>query len=76
MQRGSLVEEELYNLWRRQCVSARTPRESWALLHATCEVPPNYSQFRQFVERLKNEGEINEVVYQEMLDGMGIFTLE
>jgi hypothetical protein len=69
------MEEELFNLWREKCVGVRTPRESWALLHATCETPPNYGQFNQFVDRLKGEGEIDETA-QQMLDGMGVFTLE
>jgi len=70
------MNEELYNLWREQCVGIRTPRESWALLHATCETPPTYDQFKQLVDRLKGEGEIDETTYQQMLDGMGVFTLE
>ena len=70
------MEEELYNLWRERCVGIRTPRESWALLHATCETPPNYAQFKQFVDRLKSGGEIDEAARQQMLDGMGVFTLE
>jgi len=70
------MDEELYNLWCEQCVGVRTPRESWALLHATCETPPNYDQFKQFVDQLKNGSEIDETAYQQMLDGMGVFTLE
>ena len=70
------MDEELYNLWREKCVGVRSPRESWALLHATCETPPTYDQFKQFVNRLKGEGEIDETAYQQMLDGMGVFTLE
>ena len=70
------MEEKLYDLWREQCVGIRTPRESWALLHATCETPPNYAQFREFVDELRNKGGIDEVVYGQMLDGMGVFTLE
>ena len=70
------MDEELYNLWREQCVGVRTLRESWALLHATCETPPNYDQFKQFVDQLKNGSEIDETAYQQMLDGMGVFTLE
>ena len=70
------MDEELYNLWRKQCVGVRTLRESWALLHATCETPPNYDQFKQFVDQLKNGSEIDETAYQQMLDGMGVFTLE
>ena len=70
------MEEKLYNLWRKQCVGVRTPRESWALLHATCETPPNYGQFKEFVDQLKGGGDIDERAYQQMLDGMGVFTLE
>ena len=70
------MEEELYNLWREQCVGVRTPRESWALLHATCETPPNYDQFKEFVDELKSRGEIDETDYQQMFDGMGDFILE
>jgi len=70
------VDEELYNLWREKCVGVRIRRESWALLHATCETPPNYAQFKQFVDQLKSGGEIDEMAYQQMLDGMGVFTLE
>ncbi len=70
------MEEKLYNLWREQCVGVRTPRESWALLHATCKTPPNYNQFKEFVDQLKGGGEIDERAYQQMLDGMGVFTLE
>ena len=69
------MDEELYNLWREQCVGVRTPRESWAMLHATCETPPNYDQFKQFVDQLKNGSEIDETAYQQMVDGMGVFTL-
>ena len=70
------MDEELYNLWHKQCVRVRTPRESWALLHATCETPPNYGDFREFVKKLKGMGEIDETEYQQMLDGMGVFVLE
>jgi len=70
------MDEEQYNLWHEHCARGRTPRESWALLHATCETPPNYAQFKQFVDKLKSRGEINETDYQQMLDGMGAFTLE
>ena len=63
-------------LWHKACVGVRTPRESWALLHATCETPPNYEQFREFVDELKSRGEIDETDYQRMLDGMGVFVLE
>ncbi len=70
------MEEELYKLWCEKCVGVRTPRESWALLHATCETPPNYCQFREFVDDLKSRGEIDETAYQQMLEGMGVFTLE
>ena len=70
------MDEEQYNLWHKHCVRVRTPRESWALLHATCEAPPNYDQFRKFVDELKSKGEIDETAYQQMLDGMGVFTLE
>ena len=70
------MNEELYNLWREKCVGVRTLRESWALLHATCETPPNYAQFKQFADRLKDEGAIDERAYQQMLDGMGVFNLE
>jgi len=70
------MEEELYSLWREKCMGARTPRESWALLHATCETPPNYDQFKQFLNRLKSGGEIDEAAYQQMLGGMSVFTLE
>ncbi len=70
------MEEKLYNLWHKQCVGIRTPRESWALLHATCETPPNYNQFKELVNQLKSRGEIDEAAYQQMLDGMGVFTLE
>lgn len=70
------MDEEQYNLWHKACVGVRTPRESWALLHATCETPPNYDQFREFVEKLKGMGEIDEIAYQQMLDGMGVFVLE
>jgi len=57
-------------------VGVRTPRESWALLHATCETPPNYDQFKEFVDELKSRGEIDETDYQQMFDGMGDFILE
>jgi len=70
------MEEELYNLWREKCVGVRTPRESWALLHATCKTPPNYAQFKQLADELKRKGEIDETTCQQMLDGMGVFTLE
>jgi len=70
------VNKEEYNLWHKACVGARTLRESWALLHATCETPPNYDEFTEFVEELKSRGEIDETDYQQMLDGMGVFTLE
>ena len=63
-------------LWHKACVGVRTPRESWALLHATCETPPNYEQFREFVDELKSRGEIDQTAYQQMLDGMGVFVLE
>jgi hypothetical protein len=70
------MEEELYNLWREKCVGVRTPRESWAFLHATCETPPNYAQFKQFVDQLRSGGKIDKTARQQMLDGMGVFTLE
>jgi len=70
------MEEKLYNLWRKQCVGVRTPRESWALLHATCETPPNYNQFKEFLDWLKSEAEIDEAAYRQMLDGMGVFTFK
>lgn len=70
------MNKEEYNLWHKACVGVRTPRESWALLHATCKTPPNYEQFREFVDELKSRDEIDETDYQQMLDGMGVFTLE
>jgi len=70
------VNKKECKLWHKACVGVRTPRESWALLHATCETPPNYEQFREFVDELKSRGEIDETDYQRMLDGMGVFTLE
>ena len=70
------MNKKLYKLWYKACVGVRTQRESWALLHATCETPPNYDDFREFVEKLKGMGEIDETAYQQMLDGMGVFVLE
>ena len=70
------MNKKLYKLWYKACVGVRTPRESWALLHATSETPPNYDDFREFVEKLKGMGEIDETEYEQMLDGMGDFILE
>ena len=70
------MNKKLYKLWYKACVGVRTQRESWALLHATCETPPNYDDFREFVDELKSRGEIDETEYEQMLDGMGDFILE
>jgi len=70
------VNKKECKLWHKACVGVRTPRESWALLHATCETPPNYDDFREFVEKLKGMGEIDETEYEQMLGGMGDFILE
>lgn len=70
------MNKKLYKLWYKACVGVKTQRESWALLHATCETPPNYDDFREFVDELKSRGEIDETEYEQMLDGMGDFILE